>query len=242
MVCSPKRCMTLTEGIRARRSRLTPGFPPPIFVWEPVPDLCTPEELENLQEAAKYVDVISPNEEELAQFFSETSDNTDRISMVEAMLVKAGGPQGPVSVVVRDGADGSRLYLEGRTLHFRAYHQNGIGVVDPTGGGNTYLGALAMGLTRAVDPDEGCLDDRIFSFGTQKSIRSPRFRRHVLATIHATIAASYAIEQVGTPCLTGDQPDCWNEQIYEDRFTAYLERERSHILKQIDCVDAAGGN
>lgn len=238
MVCSPKRCVTLVERIRERRSRLRPGYPPPVFVWEPVPDLCTPEELENLQHAVGFVDVVSPNGDELAQFFAEATGKSSRHDMVAAILAKGNGQHHQVSVIVRDGADGSRLYMEGKTLHFRAYHQNGVGVVDPTGGGNTYLGALAMGLTRAVDPNEGYLDDTVFAFGTKKAIRSSAFRRQVLGVVHATIAASYAIEQVGTPRLVGDQPDCWNGQSYRDRFAQYLERERAHLLDQLDSADS----
>jgi sugar/nucleoside kinase (ribokinase family) len=205
-------------------------------VWEPVPDLCTPQELANLQEAVRYVDVVSPNGEELAQFFAEATGKTDRDGMVTAVLEKAGQGDHQISVVVRDGADGSRLYLEDKTVHFRAFHQNGVGVVDPTGGGNTYLGALAMGLTRAVDPDERYVDDSLFARCVQKSIRSSNFRRQVLAVLHATIAASYAIEQVGTPVLTGDQPDCWNGVRYSDRFEEYLEREATHLVDQLDSI------
>jgi sugar/nucleoside kinase (ribokinase family) len=237
MVCSPERCITLVEAIRARRSRLNPGFPPPIFVWEPVPDLCTSAELANLQEAVRYVDVVSPNGDELAQFLEETLGKTDRRKMLDTILCKAGGLHGPVSVLVRDGADGSRLYMEGKSLHLRAYHQSGVGVVDPTGGGNTYLGGLAIGLTRMVHPQESYLDEKLFHFGTRKTLRSSNYRRNVLAVVHATIAASYAIEQVGTPTLTDDHEDCWNGHVYEDRFAQYIERERPYILTQLDEVE-----
>jgi hypothetical protein len=190
--------------------------------------------LENLQEAAKHVEVVSPNGDELAQFFSEASGKSDRMNMIESMLAKAGGLHGPVSVLVRDGADGSRLYLEGNTLHLRAYHQNAVGVVDPTGAGNTYLGALTMALTRIVDPGEDHLDEKLFAFSSRKSLRSSRYRRHILAVLHATIAASYAIEQVGIPCLVGDQADCWNGHVYGNRLSEYLERERGYVLDQLD--------
>jgi sugar/nucleoside kinase (ribokinase family) len=203
-----------------------------------VPDLCTPEELNNLQEAVKHVQVVSPNGDELAQFFSETSGKTDRSYMVEQILSKVQDVNGSVSVVVRDGADGSRLYLEGRELHFRAYQQSGIGVVDPTGGGNTYLGALAVGVARAVRPDLQLLDDKLFAFSTVKAVRSPRWKTHVLATVHATIAASYAIEQVGTPSLSSEIEDRWNGQVYEDRFEQYLDRERAYLLNQMDGEEA----
>jgi sugar/nucleoside kinase (ribokinase family) len=238
MVCSPTRCVTLVESIKARRSKLRPGFPPPIFVWEPVPDLCTPEELSNLQEAVKHVQVVSPNGDELAQFFSEASGNTSRLYMVEQILSKAESENGAVSVVVRDGADGSRLYLEGRHIHFRAYHQHGVGVVDPTGGGNAYLGAISVGVVRAVEPGLKLLDDKFFAFSTIKTVRSPRWKTHVLATIHATIAASYAIEQVGTPSLSSEIADCWNGQAYGDRFEEYIDRERAYILEQMDGEEA----
>jgi sugar/nucleoside kinase (ribokinase family) len=236
MVCSPKRCITLVEGIRSRRSRLRAGYPRPIFVWEPVPDLCTPEELVNLQEAARYVDVVSPNGDELAKFFAEATGKTERNAMVAAVLEKVSKGDHQASIIVRDGADGSRLCLEDKTVHFRAYYQNGVGVVDPTGGGNTYLGALAIGLTRAVDPSERHLDDSLFARCTQKSIRSSSFRRQILAVLHATIAASYAIEQVGTPVLTGDQPDCWNGRRYADRFEEYIERETPYLTGQLDSI------
>ena len=237
MVCSPERCITLVESIRARRSRIKPGFPPPIIVWEPVPDLCTPDELENLQEAAKYVNVVSPNGPELNQFFVNFGEVTWE-GMMGLIRVKAGGPGKSLGVVVRNGADGSRLCIENRRMHLRAYHQNGVGVVDPTGGGNTYLGALAVGLARAVEPAEGFLDESLFAFCKHKAIRTPNYRRHLLAVLHATIAASCAIEQVGMPLLVGDEDDCWNGQKYKDRFAEYIERERSHILKQIDDEDA----
>ena len=221
------------ESIRARRQRLRPGTAPPIVIWEPVPDLCTPEELENLQEAARFVDVISPNRSELIQFFAELGSVTPE-HMVDSMLAKAKDSTEKPGVVVRDGADGSRLYLGGKALHLRAYHQNGMKVVDPTGGGNTYLGALAIGLSGAGTPDESWLDEKIFSECKQKPIRTPRLRRYLLAVIHATMAASYAIEQVGMPSLVGDREDHWNGEVYQHRFAEYIAREKSHILKQID--------
>ena len=236
MVCSPERCITLSKGISARRSRLRPGLAPPIFVWEPVPDLCTPEELQNLQEAAGYVNVVSPNGPELKQFFAGLGPTRSEEEMVQS--IKRGDEHDEtLSVVVRHGADGSRLYLGSKVLHLRAYHQDGVGVVDPTGGGNTYLGALATGLTSAVDPSKQFLDDKLFSFSKYKAWRSSEYRGLVLAALHATIAASYAIEQVGTPSLVGNEEDCWNGQLYQSRFAEYIERERQHILEQIDAED-----
>ena len=236
MVCSPKRCITLIEGISARRSHLRPGLAPPIFVWEPVPDLCTPQELENMQEAAGHVNVVSPNGSELKQFFAGLGSTHSEEEMVQSIKGTDEHDE-TLSVVVRNGADGSRLYLGSKMLHLRAYHQDCVRVVDPTGGGNTYLGAMAIGMTNAVGPGEGFLEDNIFSFCKHKRWSTPEYRRHVLATLHATIAASYAIEQVGIPSLVGDKEDCWNGQLYQHRFAEYIERERAHILEQIDVED-----
>lgn len=236
MVCSPKRCITLVEGISARRSRLRPGSAPPKFVWEPVPDLCTPEELENLQEAAGYVNVVSPNGPELKQFFANFGATRSEKEMVQ--LIKGRDEHDEtLSVVVRNGADGSRLYLGSQMLHLRAYHQDTVGVVDPTGGGNSYLGALAIGFTRAVDPGKEFLEDELFCLSKHKAWRSLDYRGLVLAALHATIAASYAIEQVGTPSLVGEEEDSWNGQLYQHRFNEYIERERPYILEQVDAED-----
>lgn len=200
-----------------------------------MPDLCTPEELGNLQEAARYVNVVSPNGPELNRFFTELGEigQGGMIGLVKGKV----GLNETLGVVVRNGADGSRLYLGNQVLHLRAYHQNSVGIIDPTGGGNTYLGALAVGLTEAAELGEAFVDERLFAFCKHKDLRTPNYRRHLLAALHATIAASYAIEQVGTPSLVGPEEDCWNGQAYQQRFAEYIERERSHILEQIDAED-----
>jgi hypothetical protein len=41
----------------------------PLFIWEPVPDLCVPSELDACRKALSYVDVISPNHAELCGSF-----------------------------------------------------------------------------------------------------------------------------------------------------------------------------
>jgi hypothetical protein len=41
-----------------------------VFIWEPIPDLCTPEHLGDCLKALTYVDVVSPNHVELGAFFS----------------------------------------------------------------------------------------------------------------------------------------------------------------------------
>jgi hypothetical protein len=73
-------------------------------------------------------------------------------------------------------------------------------VVDPTGGGNTFLGGLSVALARGKSIEEAC------AWG------------HV--------AASFAIEQVGFPVLSVDEEgrETWNGVRVEDRLREFQER------------------
>ena len=230
MVCSPSRCMSLVKALRSRRAALRSGVPDAIIVWEPIPDLCTPTELENLREAATYVDVISPNGEELADFFASGSGRLERSEMVAALLARCGDNPRQM-VVVRDGADGSRLYSGSKMLHFRAYHSETAKVVDPTGGGNTYLGGMTMALSHMVSPDVSETSKALAGVSQPDADFSAAM---VTAVIHATIAASYAIEQVGVPTLDRSSHDVWNGQAYAERYRAYLQREISYLTRQME--------
>ncbi|KPI43359.1 uncharacterized protein AB675_6674 [Cyphellophora attinorum] len=220
--------MSLVEALRARRSALNTNARPPVVIWEPIPDLCTPAELKNLQQASTFVNVISPNGEELADFFASGNKSIAEEDMVRSLLTNCGeNPE--QAVIVRNGADGSRLHCRGRVLHFKAYHQDAERVIDPTGGGNSYLGAMAMALTKRVQPGleatAQCLNSSITS-------ESRSLLEMILAAVHGTIAASYAIEQIGTPSLDGGC-GVWNGEAYEDRYTLYLRREKSYLSHQL---------
>jgi sugar/nucleoside kinase (ribokinase family) len=233
MVCSPTRCMTLVRDLHARRAALDSASPPPIIIWEPIPDLCTPTELANLRLAATHVDVISPNGEELAQFFATGADSgmaaLSRAEMVASLLVQCGLSPRQV-VVVRDGADGSRLYVGEKAVHFRAYHLDGDRVVDPTGGGNTYLGGLAMGMSAQVEPGA---DQTMEALDIELRDGSGISSTILAAVVHATISASFAIEQVGLPLLHAALQELWNGQSYANRYRAYLQREGAYLASQL---------
>lgn len=241
MVCSPARCMSLVDGILDRRRNLlrARGLGPdtvdeelsPVFVWEPVPDLCTPEELVRLRKAAGHVDVVSPNADEFAAFFEEMPGYETRDSQVKWLLGASGNivkEKKPLkaALVIREGAHGCTTYMASLRdgLHLRAFHQSKERVIDPTGGGNTFLGALAIGLTGMTAPDEGALD----------GLAVPDdMRRLLLALVHASAGAGYAIEQIGMPSVSAADGDSWNDVRYSDRFVEYLRRERAHIDSQV---------
>ncbi|KAL8407917.1 hypothetical protein RB594_006647 [Gaeumannomyces avenae] len=74
------------------------------------------------------------------------------------------------------------------------------GVVDPTGGGNAFLGGLAVAMARGRPVED--------------------------AALWATVAASFAIEQVGVPVLAvgPDGEETWNGVRVGDRVAEYFGR------------------
>lgn len=76
LICSPTRCRELVTNILSqRRAEASEPCARPLFIWEPVPDLCVPDELLNCTNALPLVDICSPNHAELAGFMG--SDGLD---------------------------------------------------------------------------------------------------------------------------------------------------------------------
>lgn len=264
MVCSPTRCQQLVTGIKKRRSAMvTPegnSLPKPVFVWEPVPDLCTTDELLNCTNTLPMVDICSPNHSELAGFMGDTGldPETGEISTVaverscEQLL--ASMPLQSFALVVRAGEKGCYLARNGGRKRTKrstgkrkkasamvhgslqldmdmealfagllqdeegmvaeeeievdpgverwvpAYHTDKEKVVDPTGGGNTFLGGLAVAMARGKSLEE--------------------------AAAWASVAASFAIEQVGPPVLGTDEEgkETWNGVQVDERFEEFKNR------------------
>jgi len=198
----------MVSGILDRRKReFGEKVEAPLFIWEPVPDFCTPEELENCREALEVVDYVSPNHEEMAGFHGVSAncgEHVDR-ALIDQLAVdwllnrKEGGKL--KAVVVRAGKDGCLVATRERmtTRWIPAYHQSSAKVMDPTGGGNAFLGGLAIGLSRGVTVEE--------------------------AAILGSVAASFAIEQVGMPKLIVDGNDeRWNDERAQDRLERFMQR------------------
>lgn len=264
MVCSPTRCQQLVTGIKKRRSAMVTSegnsLPRPVFVWEPVPDLCTTDELLNCTNTLPMVDICSPNHTELAGFMGDTGldPETGEISAIaierscEQLL--ASMPLQSFALVVRAGEKGCYLARNGGRKRTRrstgkrkkasamvhgslqldmdmealfagllqdeegmvaeaeievdpgverwvpAYHTDKEKVVDPTGGGNTFLGGLAVAMARGKSLEE--------------------------AAAWASVAASFAIEQVGPPVLGTDEEgkETWNGVRVDERFEEFKNR------------------
>lgn len=173
-----------------------------------MPDLCTPAHLAGMLEVAAAVEVMSPNSEELGGFWAdetEVVEGWERIEELAGRVLAAGvGEGGRGAVVVRAGREGCLVATrELGMVRLPAFYGGGEGshemVVDPTGGGNTFIGALGVGMVR---------------YGGDV----------VAAAAMGNVAASLAIEQVGIPTLTTaeDGTELWNGVSVRERLNAYL--------------------
>ncbi|KXS95335.1 hypothetical protein AC578_5275 [Pseudocercospora eumusae] len=206
LICSPIRCIEQVQGILSERKALFGAHHPrPIIIWEPVPDLCTPAELQNTFQALKYVDVISPNHDELASMFAFTHNakvvKTAIENHAQRFLEHGIGPENAGAVVVRTGAAGCFVLSKASRKWLPAYHSHASKVVDPTGGGNGFLGGLAVGLVRT----------------NMDFVEAARW---------GSVAASFCIEQTGMPKLGGPlaSGELWNGTQVFERLAEYKQR------------------
>ncbi|KAJ5771273.1 uncharacterized protein N7511_003324 [Penicillium nucicola] len=258
MVCSASRCISIVEHILQRREELQKAgkapstadiFKRPIFVWEPVPDLCTPEEQEKFFAANQVVDVVSPNHMELGMMFdqpgwSEESDESQKL--VQRILDSGIGHDGNGLLVVRAGKDGSYAYSKTSKIWLPAYHQpdpsGATSVLDPTGAGNSFLGALAQGMvTTGREPFQAIDSVLSHSETWTKALNSwGNFPNHPMALICATVAAGFVVEQIGVPqiAVDGNGKELWNQSEFTERVRLYTQRllrtleesPRKHLL------------
>ncbi|KAJ0425885.1 Ribokinase-like protein, partial [Aspergillus carlsbadensis] len=239
MVCSSARCISIVRDILRRREALEnvgiPSSGRPIFVWEPVPDMCTPEEQQKFLAACREVDIVSPNDLELGMMFgepswSEESEFGKRI--VEKILVSGIGLHGEGHLIIRAGKYGSYSYSKGQRLWLPAYHQpvasGESAVVDPTGAGNSYLGALAQGMiskgrdaAKVIDSVLGESTNWRNATTTAQGKQSPV----PMALVLATIAASFVVEQIGLPrqSTSREGKELWNETEFTERVRLYTQ-------------------
>nr|OQO25739.1 hypothetical protein B0A51_10203 [Rachicladosporium sp. CCFEE 5018] len=214
LICSPTRCVELVKRIRdRRREMLGPGGKDPIIIWEPVPDMCTLAELDNTLHTLKWVDVISPNHEELAALFDfrhgNSFDSCAVVAQASRLLEHGIGIERKGAIVVRCGKEGCYVVersssAKGRSSSFfPAFFLDSSRVIDPTGCGNGFLGGFAMGLVKFMEA-EGVF-------------------RPQDAAIWGTVAASFCIQQVGVPVLgkDSDQQETWNGEHVEERMLKY---------------------
>ena len=187
----------------------------PLVVWEPKAYSCVPENLPAFVQAMRTVDVFSPNHIELARIVGKSLPPTPNEAFFEDLCAPFFTGQDFQSnlegvLVVRAGDQGCFLkgYNEQKWLPAYYAPQDNIKattcaskVVDTTGAGNAFLGALTIGLLM-------CPNDVVF------------------AACAGNVAASFVVEQVGVPTLSlsEDGTELWNGQDVYARFEAYRAR------------------
>ncbi|PGH10030.1 hypothetical protein GX51_00297 [Blastomyces parvus] len=247
MVCGPERCCQIIEGIFQRRERISQrkeversiAERRPFFVWEPVPDLCRPEALPMFYKALKQVDVVSPNDLELANMFGNKSWNVSNSGdrAIADDIVKSGiGQDGNGMLVVRAGKDGCYAFSRDLSLHIPAYHA--ANVVDPTGAGNAFLGALAQALVSNDRKPHRVVMSTLGESAEWTSIVNSwgEQGRIPAALICATVAASFVIEQVGMPIISYSDggEESWNGESYTERIRVYTKQLAHNFSKALE--------
>nr|ODO01320.1 hypothetical protein L204_02048 [Cryptococcus depauperatus CBS 7855] len=179
------------------------------LAWEPLPFSCVPQQLDEMLSLASVVTVFSPNLLELQSVLglapSSPPCHMEAQMAAETFcqhLEKRYSDCRPPVIVVRAGELGSFTLSSSWTGWVPAYWRESERekVVDVTGGGNAFLGGFLAGL--------------LVSSGDTK-----------VASIYASTAASFAIQQRGPPHLENiDGQELWNGEIVWERLQAMASR------------------
>jgi sugar/nucleoside kinase (ribokinase family) len=206
-ICSPRRCIELLRELDDLSMKNNVCTSNAIIAWEPIPDCCTPEFLQDTLNILNQIDILTPNAAECASFFEESEprdkENCERVaSKFYNYMTKPDS-----GIVLRCGSLGSCLLKSGikEVKWFPAYHKKNDDmtknkVVDPTGCGNTFVGAF-----------------------TTEFVKSNK--NFELSSIYATLASGACIEQYGLPELTisDNGEDLWNGVSLNQRLEKYLD-------------------
>lgn len=183
-----------------------------LFVWEPLPGLCKPEMRAAHLAAARLVHVFSPNHLECLALFGH-SEALDKDMLLDrqqvegcahALLDSGIGPEGTGVVIIRAGEDGclvSSKSIPGRHKWLPPFYNDESYIVDATGAGNTFLGALTFAMSSLTGGDV------------------------VEAAVLASVATSFSLEQIGLPKLSiGGKEDLWNGESFIKRCAEYRQK------------------
>lgn len=201
-VCSPSRCTELLSELKTARS----GYSQAIIAWEPIPDCCQLEMLGETLRLLAQIDIMTPNAAECASFFGEKEPREKGGCELIARKFLPYMTKPNAGIVLRCGHLGS-VYIkaaDNKAMWFPPYHhkieddKTKNKVLDPTGCGNTYVGAFATAFV-------------IYEGDYFKS------------ALYATIASGACIEQYGLPKISFEGGDeLWNGLSVGDRVRTYL--------------------
>ena len=179
----------------------------PVVVWEPKSYSCMPENLSAFVKAVQSVNIFSPNHIELARIVSKDVPPMLDENFFEDLCAPFFSSS---QLIVRAGDQGCYVKSHTKQKWLPAYYAppNKVEtndcapkVVDTTGAGNAFLGALTVSLLAGSN-------DAIF------------------AACAGNVAASFVVEQVGVPTLSSsvDGAELWNGADVSGRFQAYRAR------------------
>ena len=187
----------------------------PIVIWEPKSYSCMPENLSAFVKAVQSVNIFSPNHIELARIVSKDVPPMLDEDFFEDLCApffssQTVGSFSQGALVVRAGDQGCYVKSHAEQKWLPAYYAppNKVEtndcvpkVVDTTGAGNAFLGALTVSLLARPN-------DAIF------------------AACAGNVAASFVVEQVGVPTLSlsVDGAELWNGADVSGRFQTYRAR------------------
>ncbi|KAE8383132.1 putative PfkB family kinase [Aspergillus bertholletiae] len=192
---TPQNIITRLLSILALRGKAG-AVERPLIIWEPAPYSCRVENLESCLDAARMVDVFSPNHLELAALFGQSRPavaDKDKIESQARRFLDSGvGPGGKGIIIVRAGECGCVIVSRDMSpIWLPPFYRSRPGekpdakVVDPTGAGNAFLGAFAIGYLQTGSIVE--------------------------AACYGTVGASFTLEQVGMPERSNDtEEELWN--------------------------------
>jgi sugar/nucleoside kinase (ribokinase family) len=181
----------------------------PLIVWEPRPASCVTEDFSSFSDAAKHVDIFSPNHIEFAQIFDapnpEVLDKHYLERHAELLLECGVGHCGKGAVLLRAGETGCMVASREQLPRWVPPFYDGEstifdnGKMDPTGAGNAFLGAFAIGFLETSNLAE--------------------------AACYGNIGGSFALEQTGLPLLqSSSKGETWNGASVRPRLAHMKDR------------------
>lgn len=216
ILASPLECLNHISDLFSLR-RIAGFTRQPIIIWEPRPASCSAENLDDFIRAVRLVDVFSPNHIELAAIFGILMPTkVDRVviqEMASKFLKAEIGSSGHGAVIVRAGQDGCFIHSATQPAKWLPAYYEAVDaeaqkagaspkVIDPTGAGNAFLGGYAIGFLQTGSAVE--------------------------AACYGTVAASFALEQIGIPALSRSSSgeELWNDVSVSSRLREYKLRVR----------------
>jgi hypothetical protein len=161
-----------------------------------------------------------------------TVESEESQSLVQKIIDSGIGPNGDGCLAIRAGKDGSYAYSKDQKIWLPAYHQpdapGSTAVLDPTGAGNSFLGALAQGMVTAGREPFKVIESVLSpSESWRKAMKAWGNRQDLpLALICATVAAGFVVEQIGVPQISaaGNGKELWNQSEFTERVRLYTQR------------------